>query len=47
MVGEMYVKEMDLERLWRRVESGDEEVNTARNRFRRGTSERGSASNSD
>ncbi|KAF5456990.1 hypothetical protein F2P56_021130 [Juglans regia] len=42
LIGEMHVKEMDLERLnglWRRVESGNVEVNTARNRFGRCTSE--------
>ncbi|KAB1211154.1 hypothetical protein CJ030_MR6G021656 [Morella rubra] len=47
LVSEIHVKQMDLERLnglWRIVESSNIDANTARNRFGRSTSERGSAS---
>ncbi|KAF5479297.1 hypothetical protein F2P56_000130 [Juglans regia] len=47
LIGEIHLKEMELESLnglWRRVESDNIEVNTARNRYGRSTSERGSAS---
>nr|XP_034923994.1 GRIP1-associated protein 1-like isoform X2 [Populus alba] len=47
LVGEIHLKEMELERLkglWRMIESSNVEGNTARNRFGRSTSEKGSAS---
>ncbi|CAK7335103.1 unnamed protein product [Dovyalis caffra] len=47
LVGEIHLKEMELERLnglWRRLESSNVEGNTARNRFGRSISEKGSAS---
>ncbi|KAL9391923.1 hypothetical protein Peur_015843 [Populus x canadensis] len=47
LVGEIHLKEMELERLkglWRKIESSNVEGNTARNRFGRSTSEKGSAS---
>ncbi|KAL5582003.1 hypothetical protein UlMin_014445 [Ulmus minor] len=47
LVSEIHLKEMELERLnglWRRLESTNVEVNAARNRFGRSTSERGSGS---
>ncbi|PRQ53189.1 hypothetical protein RchiOBHm_Chr2g0163761 [Rosa chinensis] len=47
LVGEIHLKEMELERLnglWRKLESSNNEMSAARNRFGRSTSERGSAS---
>ncbi|KAJ7000664.1 hypothetical protein NC653_011194 [Populus alba x Populus x berolinensis] len=47
LVGEIHLKEMELERLkglWRMIESSNVEGNTARNRFGRSTSEKDSAS---
>ncbi|KAJ6396245.1 hypothetical protein OIU77_021304 [Salix suchowensis] len=47
LVGEIHLKEMELERLkglWRMIESSNVEGNTARNWFGRSTSEKGSAS---
>ncbi|XP_050382532.1 uncharacterized protein LOC126799376 [Argentina anserina] len=47
LVGEIHLKEMELERLnglWRKLESSNNEMSAARNRFGRSTSERGFAS---
>ncbi|PRQ53185.1 hypothetical protein RchiOBHm_Chr2g0163721 [Rosa chinensis] len=44
LVGEIHLKEMELERLnglWRKLESSNNEMSAARNRFGRSTSERG------
>ncbi|XP_020203784.1 uncharacterized protein LOC109789282 [Cajanus cajan] len=43
LLGEIHLKEMELERLnglWRRMESSNTEVNTARNRFSKGSSDK-------
>lgn len=43
LLGEIHLKEMELERLnglWRRMESSNAEVNTARNRFSKGSSDK-------
>lgn len=47
LVGEIHVKEMELERLkgmWKRIQSSNVEIDAARNRFARSASEKGSAS---
>ncbi|XP_022759346.1 uncharacterized protein LOC111305799 isoform X2 [Durio zibethinus] len=47
LVGEIHLKEKELERLnglWTKLESSNAEVNTARNRFGKGASDKGSSS---
>ncbi|EEF28434.1 conserved hypothetical protein [Ricinus communis] len=49
LVNEIHLKEIELERLnglWRRLESSNLEINTARNRFGRSNSDKGSSSSS-